>query len=97
MLVKQNGENRIKSQLVTLVCGVIASSSNLVLEHSTKEIFSPNSDATLLKYLLVPEAEDREHAENTMSGRSALCRPAHSQNETNSPKTKCNQKQVLHS
>lgn len=49
--------DRIKSQLVTLVCGVIAASSNLIWVQSTKETFSPNSDATLLKYLLVPEAE----------------------------------------
>lgn len=38
----------------------MASSSNLVLEQSTKEIFNPNSDATRLKYLFVPEAEENQ-------------------------------------
>ena len=44
----------------SLVSGVIAASSNLGLEQSTKEIFNPNSVATCLKYLFVPEAEENQ-------------------------------------
>jgi hypothetical protein len=43
-----------------LVSGVIAASSNLVWEQSTKEIFNPNSLATLLKYVFVPKAEENQ-------------------------------------
>lgn len=38
----------------------MAASSSLVLEQSTKEIFNPNSDATCLKYLFVPETEENQ-------------------------------------
>lgn len=55
---KQNmtGKKDKTKNWVTLVSGVMAASSNLVLEQSTKEIFNPNSAATCLKYLFVPEA-----------------------------------------
>ena len=57
---KNHKENRQTENWVTLVSGVIAASSNLVLEQSTKEIFNPNSVATCLKYLFVPEAEENQ-------------------------------------
>lgn len=47
----------------SLVCGVIAASNSLILEQSTKEIFSPNSEATLLKYLLVLDTHKWQEAE----------------------------------
>lgn len=39
----------------------MAASSSLALEQSTKEIFNPNSVATCLKYLFVPEAEENQN------------------------------------
>ena len=56
----KNHKEKQTENWVTLVSGVIAASSNLVLEQSTKEIFNPNSVATCLKYLFVPEAEENQ-------------------------------------
>lgn len=53
-------KHQAKQNWITLVSGVMASSSNLILEQSTKEIFNPNSDATRLKYRFVPEAEENQ-------------------------------------
>ena len=56
----KNHKEKQTENWVTLVSGVIAASSNLGLEQSTKEIFNPNSVATCLKYLFVPEAEENQ-------------------------------------
>ena len=50
----KNHKEKQTENWITLVSGVIAASSNLGLEQSTKEIFNPNSVATCLKYLFVP-------------------------------------------
>lgn len=60
MKTKHHKENKQTENWVTLVSGVIAASNNLVFEQSTKEIFNPNSVATCLKYLFVPEAEENQ-------------------------------------
>ena len=60
MKIKHHKKNRQTENWVTLVSGVIAASSNLLLEQSTKEIFRPNSAATCLKYLFVPEVEGNQ-------------------------------------
>ena len=56
----KNHKEKQTENWITLVSGVIAASSNLGLEQSTKEIFNPNSVATCLKYLFVPEAEENQ-------------------------------------
>lgn len=56
----QGKQTKLKTNWITLVSGVMAASSNLVSEQSTKEIFNPNSDATCLKYLIVPEAKENQ-------------------------------------